>query len=325
MNKYLFFRTDRIGDFLQSAILIKSIKRNDPNSIIEVVTSEKNYSYIQNLKLINKTTLYPDSFIKRIFFFKKLFFEKYKFVIALDGKKRSIYGCILSSSDFKYLLTTKYLYKKFLKVFFNEILYQKDFNTKIQEIKYLLTKLNFNYSETDLDLFANEEFKNYQINNDNILLHFDEKWFYSDYIKKYTNIEPTYEEFNKFVNDIIDKTNKDLIITTGIKNNKILQIFQNEMIADSDFYYKKYKNNKILLYPNLTFDELIKKISNTSLIISCHGAPSHAASAFNKKIIDIYDKSEELFYKRWNSHFRRYNFLYRNNFRNLADEILEKL
>ena len=75
----------------------------------------------------------------------------------------------------------------------------------------------------------------------------------------------------------------------------------------------------------ITFDELIKKISNTSLIISCHGAPSHAASAFNKKIIDIYDKSEELFYKRWNSHFRRYNFLYRNNFRNLADEILEKL
>lgn len=31
-NKYIFFRTDRIGDFLLSAILIKSIKRSDKNS-----------------------------------------------------------------------------------------------------------------------------------------------------------------------------------------------------------------------------------------------------------------------------------------------------
>ena len=32
MNKYLIFRTDRIGDFLILAILIKSIRRNDPDS-----------------------------------------------------------------------------------------------------------------------------------------------------------------------------------------------------------------------------------------------------------------------------------------------------
>lgn len=31
-NKYIFFRTDRIGDFLLSTILIKSIKRSDKNS-----------------------------------------------------------------------------------------------------------------------------------------------------------------------------------------------------------------------------------------------------------------------------------------------------
>ena len=46
MNKYLIFRTDKIGDFLISAILIKSIRRNDPDSFINVVASEKNYNYI---------------------------------------------------------------------------------------------------------------------------------------------------------------------------------------------------------------------------------------------------------------------------------------
>ena len=41
MNNYLFFRTDRIVDFLMSAVLIKSIKRNDNNSHITVITSNR--------------------------------------------------------------------------------------------------------------------------------------------------------------------------------------------------------------------------------------------------------------------------------------------
>ena len=40
MNKYIFFRTDRIGDFLLSAVLIKAIKRNDTYSHITVVGSK---------------------------------------------------------------------------------------------------------------------------------------------------------------------------------------------------------------------------------------------------------------------------------------------
>jgi ADP-heptose:LPS heptosyltransferase len=42
VNKYLIFRTDRIGDFLVSAILIKCIKINDPSANITVVGSNKN-------------------------------------------------------------------------------------------------------------------------------------------------------------------------------------------------------------------------------------------------------------------------------------------
>ena len=42
-DKYLIFRTDRIGDFFLMAILINSIKRNNPQSYIIVVASENNY------------------------------------------------------------------------------------------------------------------------------------------------------------------------------------------------------------------------------------------------------------------------------------------
>ena len=58
MAKYLFFRTDRIGDFLVSAILIKSIKRSDKNSIITVIASEKNYNYIKNFSYVESDGAY---------------------------------------------------------------------------------------------------------------------------------------------------------------------------------------------------------------------------------------------------------------------------
>ena len=52
MTSYLIFRTDRIGDFLLSAILIKSIKDKDKDSHVTVVSSKKNYEYIKNYKLV---------------------------------------------------------------------------------------------------------------------------------------------------------------------------------------------------------------------------------------------------------------------------------
>ena len=91
MNNYLIFRTDRIGDFLLSAILLNSIKRNDPNSHISVVCSSKNYNYVKNFHLVDKAILYPEkSFFKKTSFFLKMFLKKNYCTIICDGKKRSI-------------------------------------------------------------------------------------------------------------------------------------------------------------------------------------------------------------------------------------------
>ena len=72
MSNYLFFRPDRIGDFLVSAILINSIKRNDLNSHITVVSSKKNHLYIKSLNFVDEVYLYPDNFIEKISLFLKL-------------------------------------------------------------------------------------------------------------------------------------------------------------------------------------------------------------------------------------------------------------
>ena len=52
--KYLVFRNDRIGDFLITAPLLKAIKRNNQNSHISIVSSEKNHQFIKEINLVDK-------------------------------------------------------------------------------------------------------------------------------------------------------------------------------------------------------------------------------------------------------------------------------
>ena len=66
-------------------------------------------------------------------------------------------------------------------------------------------------------------------------------------------------------------------------------------------------------------------ISKCSTIVSCHGAPTHIAGAFNKKIIDIIDVSEKLFFVKWSAHFRKYEQLHRFEFSKLSEIILSKI
>ena len=77
------------------------------------------------------------------------------------------------------------------------------------------------------------------------------------------------------------------------------------------------------IYENLNFFQLEKITLNSSLLISCHGSISHIASAKKINQIDIIDKSYN--YKRWTEHFRNYIYLYRKNFKDLSNDILNEL
>ena len=100
MNQYIFFRTDRIGDFLLSAVLIKSIKRNDSSSHITVVCSKKNYSFVKDINFVDAAIIYPDNYFDRLKFFFNFINKKYFFSCVLDGKKRSVYTNILINAKF---------------------------------------------------------------------------------------------------------------------------------------------------------------------------------------------------------------------------------
>ena len=331
MRKFLIFRTDRIGDFLISCILIKSIKRNIPNSEITVICSEQNYHYVRNYSLVDIAILYPKEFSKKISFFYSIINSDYDCILSLDGKKRSIFGCVISKAKLKIITVTKKIYKK---IFFNlkdNILFIKNFKSRIEEFKYILKKIDIDYSDVDLDIFDNEKIKS----NLNIIneipnksfnqLHLDEKWITEAYKgkRKSRNFKPinaSIIQMCDFIKELVTKSKKDLIISAGAETNNLINGVKEKFNKNSVF---SLNGKKIIVLDNITFIDLKLIIKKADLIIACHGSPAHIASSFNTKIIDIFDQKEEDFYKFWTNHLRNYKYLHREDFSILAKKILQ--
>ena len=329
MKNYLFFRTDRIGDFLMSSILLKSIKRNDPSANITVVASTKNFFYVKSLSYVDNVILYPTNFLKRIFFILSFIKKKYSVILVLDGKKRSIYCSLLCRAKIKLLITTKWFYKNLFNLFFTKTILSSFKKKKIEEIKDTLDFLNFNFIEKDLNTFndeillTNETYILPKIFN---VLHFDEKWIDKDYITKYAKIQPESTQLLIFLKNIIDKSNEDLIVTTGPNTNVVIENLKKSFIKinENNFVYK-YNGKEIILFITITFFSLQHIISQSKLVICCHGASSHLASAYNLKLFDIFEETELESYKKWNSHFRNYNYFFRDDFNSLSQRIIKHI
>jgi ADP-heptose:LPS heptosyltransferase len=293
VNRYLIFRTDRIGDFLVSAILLKCIKQNDPSAHITLIASEKNYFYIKTFPYVDQVFKLDNNFKSKLKIFSNLIKLNFKNIIIHDNKKRSkLISFFLKSSNKINISNT-------------------DKNSHIEIIKDILKKMNFNFYDECLNTL--EHIKQNKTERQNLIqLHFDEKWIFNDYIKKFINIEPSEKNLISFIKELNGKNNKKLVITTGFVlpgiMKKILPII---------------KELKIEIFENLNFSQLEKITCKSCILISCHGAISHVAAANNVRQIDIIDRSYN--YSKWTNHFRNYNFVYRENFNSLARKILKIL
>ncbi len=318
MKRILIFRTDRVGDFLITSPIISSLKRNYPNIKIDIVCSDFNYHFIKTFNIFNKVFLYPKLFLKKIIFFINL--PSYDLVFVMDGKKRSIYISLLKLCKIKLLLTPSFFFKKNLSFFFRKIYLIKYDLPKIDLIKKIINDLNCDYLESDINFLKvheNTSSLDYKFNYKNfILLNFDEKWIFKNYLNSYSNIEPNFEEFLIFL-EKLSKKNKKIVITNGFKENYILK-----NLSSSDFFKKK---NNVILKNNIDIFELQFLIKNSEIVITCHGAPSHIASNYNKKIIDIIDLSEKSFFESYNFHFKNKTQIIRKNFKDTSEEILDSI
>ena len=115
----------------------------------------------------------------------------------MDGKKRSLYYTILAKGKYKISIVTKMFYRFIFKFNFTEIIHDNNSQNKIDLHKTALKILNFDIINDDLNVLLNRKF-NSTLNNSGIsplfenktfvMLHFDEKWIFNNYIKSYKNI-----------------------------------------------------------------------------------------------------------------------------------------
>ena len=294
MTSYLIFRTDRIGDFLLTIILINSIKRNDPNSYISVVSSTKNHNFIKSFKNVDEVIILKNNLLDKIKLIHKLRSVYYDKIIVHDAKNRSS----IISFFLKYGLKIKP---------------NNDSNISyIDSIKEIISKLDFDFTESDLNTLNNRDYNfSENSNTDFILFHFDEKWIHNDYISEYTNIEPSNDDLILFINLLFTTSDKKLVITTGTKCTKIL----NDLI-ENDF------SSRVKIFNELNFLDLENMVSKCNLLISCHGSISHIAAAHNIKQNDLIEKKRLDIYLKWTKHFRNYFPIHRIKFSELSNKII---
>ena len=326
MKKILIFRTDRVGDFLISQPFINSINRSFPNSNIDIVCSNKNFYFIKQFKIFSKIILYPETFFLKIKFFLSIFFS-YDLIIAIDGKKRSIFNSLFSLAKVKILFTpSKFNY--YIYYFFFKKIYLIEYTIpKIFILSKAANFFNSNILSDDLNInkksfYLLSKYQKYL--DDFIVFNFDEKWIFKNYIKNYKNIEPRIDEFIIFLDTLSSKLNKKIFITNGLLKNFVFDYLKSKSRKfDNKLYI--YKNNKIFLFDNINIFELQNLISRSMCLVTCHGAPSHLASGYNIPIIDIIDNSELFFFRSYSYHFRKCITLNRDNFRILSKKITYNL
>ena len=225
-------------------------------------------------------------------------------------------------------MTTKKIYKNLLNYFFSKIYLFDESKNKLEEIKDVLSLSRMSFDKDDINFLKEYKIYSKKINliKDFIIFHFDEKWINDQYIKKYKSIEPNLNNLEEFIHNLIKKTKKNLVITTGTKNNNLIKKLLLSFSKENDNLYTKSFNNKLIhLYINIDFFELEYLIKNSSCLIGCHGASTHLASSHGVKIYDIFDFSQKNFYLKWNNHIDNYSYFYRENFSDLNRKILNSI
>lgn len=256
-KKLLFVRTDRIGDALVTVPVLRDLKLNYPELIIDVLCSEKNKFIFEKLDFINKVHIFTSYDNKNIL--KK---EKYDAVIDLVSTDKRFIRLLKKISPFvagSRLFLYSWIYDYYL---YTNWVSETDKEVMGRKIEKLLT-----------DCF---DFKFIKRDNSQ---PYDKSLVQEGIHKEYDlMIHLGTEEIRK-----LDKNTEENIIES-LKNYKIL-ITDGNQTERFSYYKNKYGENpniKFKLYNSL--QELVPDTYKSRLILCYDGGQAHFLSQFAKTI-----------------------------------------
>ena len=108
---------------------------------------------------------------------------------------------------------------------------------------------------------------------------------------------------------------KDFDLLENLKNN----FFKKET---EKIYYNKISDIIVYFIYKPSFEDLESLLRESKILISCHGALSHAANSFNIEILDIIEESKKEWYNRFTLYLKRYKPIFRNKFSEIEKDLL---
>lgn len=259
VTKILTFRTDRIGDLINTSSFLKSLKDYYPNSEIHLVCSKYNSQIAKNYNFIDKISIVDQQ--KKIFSIIKIFFgivfKHYDICIVIDGKTISKLISFFVSAKQKYIVCYKkekkilgfrksifrpplFICKHFYKTYiicdesYNKRDVNSEFNNHYLSMYFSLLKKNnielkpgkheFTFDENSRITFS--KFFNNFIKSKFIIIHIDYKW--DDY-----NID--LESFVVLLKEISLK--RKIIITSGKEGSYFFEKLKKEFMTISFSYF----------------------------------------------------------------------------------------
>ena len=266
----LIIHTAFIGDIVLSTALVSKVKEKYPNSNIYYLTTPLGKEILKNNPKIKEVIVYDKrgkdkgfgafiSFVRRI--------RKLKIDICLTPHRylRSSILSLLSGAKIR----VGYDIANLSFVFNKKIKYDK---TK-HEVEKLLSFVDDDTKRFELEMYPNEKdklkidtlVKNLSENKKIILIAPGSKWF----TKKWP------EEYFRILIQSLSKRNDLLIIITGGKEEKEIELDLNSKVLD--------------LRGEISLLELAELTKRASLVVSNDSAPIHITSAFpNTRIIGIF-------------------------------------
>jgi len=351
--KILIFRTDRIGDLVNTSSFLYSIKNYYQKSEITLVCSSYNKIIAQNYDFIDKILIYNKSFpfFKKIEFIKKIAKNTYDILVALDGRNISYLASYFIKSKHKYAISFKkkksflgfkynifrpslFLLKKNFQTYiicdedYSNLEANSEFNNHYLTMYYLLFKKNniplkkykhiYKLDPTYSDSYTNF-FSNY-IKRDFLLFHIDEKW---------NNLNIDLNWLKTVFNNLSSKYT--IILSCGLKRSNIFEHFKKInnffIYSDSNLVQNiEGFDNNIFLIQNLPLNFLSHFINGSKLFISSHsGAPFHISAALNVPILDFVKKEINLELDRWIPNHINYKRVFVENYTSLENDIVDQL
>ena len=328
--KYLIFRNDGIGDFINTTPLIKRIADIDKDSKILLVASPRNYDYVSLFKQVDRIEkLNEDPKLSEII---SLFFKIIKFnpdySIVLKPKYYNYFLSKLSRAKKKIglkIITDKKNKKNkkikphpimidFLMDHYETVDYSNNYknnnthhslhftglislifnNVKVNSLNQI-EYLQPNIENSHKDLISN--LKSQNLRDPFILLHIDEKW---------NDIDWNISDFIDFFTILKTRAKKNIIITEGIirtkyytsliEINKITRAFNH---SGSSFKVSEDSAHKIIFVDSPSIELLTAIVSNSDMVIELHGALTHISSTFNIPIVDLCKANYLNYFKKW--------------------------